>query len=46
MSEKGKSRRALREAKQEQHANKVVKWICGILIAMAILLMIYSMMLQ
>lgn len=36
MSDKGKARRARREAMQEQQAKSVIKWICVGLIVLAI----------
>jgi len=43
MSQKGKQRRAQREARQEQQANKVVKWIFGGLIALGVIYIIWTM---
>lgn len=36
MSERSKIRRAQREAKQERQAKRVIAWICGILLLLAI----------
>ena len=43
MSERSKMHRAQREAKQEKQAKKVIKWIFGGLIVLAVLFIIYSM---
>jgi len=42
MSEKGKSRKALREQKQEKQAKTVINWIFGVLILLAIIYMIWA----
>lgn len=42
MSQKSKVNRARREAKQEKSGKKVVNWIFGVLIALAICFMIYT----
>jgi len=36
MSNKGKARRARRDAREEKQAQMVIKWICGALIVFAI----------
>ena len=41
MSEKSKVKRARREAEQEKKGKKVVNWIFGVLIVLAICYMIY-----
>ncbi|WP_270776282.1 hypothetical protein [Segatella buccae] len=38
-----KAKRAAYERKQEEHGKKVVYWIFGVLVALAIVYMIYSM---
>lgn len=40
MSERSKERRKVRDAKQEKQANRVVNWIFGVLVALAIIFMI------
>ena len=40
MSERSKERRKVRDAKQEKQANRVVHWIFGILVALAVIFMI------
>ncbi len=45
MSEKSKVKRARREAEQEKKGEKVVKWIFGILLALAFVYMIYTILL-
>ncbi len=42
MSDKSKKRRAEYEAKQERKANHVVNWIFGVLVALGILYMLFS----
>ena len=42
MSKKGKARREAYKAKQEKEGKQVVKWIFGVLVALAIFFMIYS----
>ena len=42
MSQKSKIRHAKRDAQQEQQAKKVVRWIFGAVVALAIVFMIYS----
>lgn len=42
MSEKGKIRKKEREEKQEKQARKVINWIFGVLIFLAVCFMIYS----
>ena len=42
MSQKSKLRHAKRDAQQEQQAKKVVRWIFGAFVALAIVFMIYS----
>ena len=42
MSQKSKIRHAKRDAQQEQQAKKVVHWIFGVFVALAIVFMIYS----
>ena len=44
MSGRSKRHRAAREAKQEQQGKKVFGWVLGILIALAVVFLIYSMM--
>ena len=46
MSEKSKINRARREAKQEEEGKKVVKWIFVALIALALLFMIFTSIMQ
>lgn len=45
MNEKKKMSRAMREAQQEKQAKKVVNWIFGVLILLAILFCAYSIFL-
>lgn len=40
MSERSKIRRKARNEKQEKQANKVINWIFGVLVALAIIFMI------
>lgn len=42
MSEKRKHQRAMREEKERKKAEAVVKWIIGILIALAVVYAFYS----
>ena len=42
MSQRGKARRAAYKARQEQEGKKVVKWIFGVLIVLAIIFIAYS----
>lgn len=46
MSERSKLHRAQREANQEKQAKKVIKWIFGALIVLAIIFVIYAMSMQ
>ncbi|MGI6223010.1 MAG: hypothetical protein ACOYJG_05335 [Prevotella sp.] len=42
MSDKSKQRRANYQAKQEKKANHVVNWIFGVLVALGIIYMLFS----
>lgn len=42
MSKKGQARRAAYEARQEKEGKKVVNWIFGVLVFLAICFVIYS----
>ena len=42
MSQKNKIRHAKREAQQEEQGKKVVKWVFGVLVAVALIYMVYS----
>lgn len=46
MSNKGKARRAMREARQEQQAKQVIRWICGALVVFAIVFLAVYMITQ
>ena len=46
MSDKSKSRRAEYPAKHEKKANHIVNWIFGILIALGVLYMIATVLMQ
>jgi len=46
MSEKGKARRARREAMQEKQAKQVIKWICGALIVFAVVFYVVYLITQ
>lgn len=43
MSQKNKIRSARREAREEQQAKSVVKWLCAAFVVLALILMAYSM---
>lgn len=43
MSEKSKMRRAQREAKQQKQAKRVINWIFGALIVLALIFVIVAM---
>ena len=45
MSKKGQARRAAYEARQEKEGKKVVKWICAVLVALALCFIAYSVIL-
>lgn len=42
MSQKNKIRHAKREAQQEEQGKKVVRWVFGVLVALALIYMVYS----
>ena len=42
MSKKGQARRAAYEARQEKEGKKVVNWIFGVLIFLALCFVVYS----
>lgn len=42
MSQKNKIRHAKREAQLEEQGKKVVKWVFGVLVALALIYMVYS----
>jgi len=42
MSQKGKARRAAREAQQEKEGKKVINWIFGALILLGIIYVVYA----
>lgn len=44
MSQKGKARRAAREARQEKEGKKIVNWVFGALIAAAVVFLILQAM--
>ena len=44
MSEKSKIKRAKKQAQQEEQGKKVVAWICGVLIVIALLYAIWTIM--
>jgi cell division septal protein FtsQ len=46
MSERSKLRRKEREEKQEKQANRVVNWIFGVLIALAIIFAISTILMN
>ena len=46
MSQKSKLNRARREAKQEEEGKKVVKWIIGVLIVLALIFAVYTCVLM
>lgn len=45
MNERKKNKRARNEARQEKQAKKVINWICGVLLILAIAFCVYSMFL-
>ena len=42
MSQKGKARRAAREARQEKEGKQVINWIFGALILLGIVYVVYA----
>ena len=46
MSNKGKARRAKRQARQEEQGKQVIKWICGALVVFAIVFLAVYMIVQ
>lgn len=44
MSQKGKARRAAREARQEKEGKKIVNWVFGALIVAAVLFLVLQAM--
>jgi uncharacterized Rmd1/YagE family protein len=45
MNEKTKAKKAAYQKKQEEQGKKVVNWIFGVLIVLAIIFMVYTMVL-
>lgn len=46
MSEKSRLRRKARDEKQEKQANRIINWIFGVLIALAIIFAISTILMQ